>query len=152
MLPPIRKMSGAPWADVEAVSTDVRIGTGGTTVGDTTTTSVILPRPHCAESQLTGLSVQALVAAGSTGTVTIQVFKRDNSGTPADRTLTGALSIKSDIISTLQKSYGLPITATAAKNVNFVTGDVCRIDIVTSAAVSTQPTITIVAAYAVIKN
>lgn len=152
MFLPIRNLSGSQWAGVEAVSLETRIGTGGTTVADTATTSIIMPRPQCGQSQVTGYSMQVLVAAASTGTVTVQVFKRDNSGTPADRTLTGAISIKSDVITTLQRSYAIPITATAQKNIVFIPGDISRIDIVASAAVTTQPTITIVANYAIVKN
>ena len=83
---------------VESVS----VGTGGTSVANTATTSVILPTPG-RKCQLVGLNINALVAAASTGTVTAQVFKRNNvPASPADVTLTATKSLKSDVVTTLQ--------------------------------------------------
>lgn len=152
MILPARFLGGSPWTDTKLVTTSVNVGTGSTTVADTATTSIILPRPHCAQCQLLGVSMQALVAAlSASGTVLAQVFKRDNSGTPADRTLTATKSMEADVITTLQKSYAIALTATAIANLTFVTGDICRIDVVTTNTVGTQPTAVFTATWAIIK-
>lgn len=149
---PIRFLSGAPWSGVQLVSSSVTAGTGSTTVADTATTSVLVPKPTCTTCQLVGFGFQARVAAiSASGTVLAQLFKRDNSGTPADRTLTATKSIEADIIATADKAYPMPLTATAAQNVTFQSTDACRLDIVTTNTVGTQPTIVFVALWAIIK-
>lgn len=149
---PLRFLGGAQWGDVQIVSTSVPVGTGATTVADTATTSLILPRPHCAQCQLIGVSMQVLVAAlSASGTVLAQVFKRDNSGTPTDRTLTGTKSMEADVVTVLQKSYGIAITSTSIQNLTFVTGDLARIDVVTTNSVGTQPTAIFTGTWAIVK-
>lgn len=149
---PDRFQGGSVWADTKLNSTAVQVGTGGTSVGNSTTTSVLLPKPACTTCQLVAVQVDVLVAAVSaSGTVLAQVFKRDNSGTPADRTLTGTLSIEADIVTVADKTFLMPITATAAANVTFQASDACRIDLVTTNTVGTQPTATFVGQWAIIK-
>src|SRR6185503_10525885 len=98
------------------------------------------------------VNFQSLVAAASSGgTVLAQVFKRDNSGTPADRTLTATKSIEADVVTVLDKSYAMPITSTSIQNVTFVSGDACRIDVVAVSAVQTQPTMVFTGLWAIIK-
>lgn len=149
-LPMFFRPKGA-YFGVQFVTSAVQVGTGATTVADTATTSVLLPKPPCTTCQLVGLNVTILIAAACTGTVTAQVFKRDNSGTPADRTLTATKSLKSDVATTLDKSYAIAITATAPQNVTFQAGDACRVDLAAAAAVTTQPTATITAIWAVVQ-
>jgi len=94
------------------------------------------------------LAINGLVAGASTSALTIQGFKRDNSiASPADVTLTATKSIKSDVISTLQKSYTVAITGTDAQTI-FQAGDILRIDVVAAGTVSTQPTVNVVATFA----
>lgn len=153
MILPARFLGGSQWGDVQLVTTSVPVGTGATTVADTATTSIVLPRPHCAQAQLLGVSLQALVAAlSASGTVLAQVFKRDNAAaSPADRTLTATKSLEADVITVLQKSYNIAITSTSIQNLTFVTGDIARIDVVTTNSVGTQPTVTFTALWAIIK-
>ena len=152
MFLPSRFLGGAPYGDTKLVATSAPIGTGSISVADTATTSILLPKPHCAECQLLGVNFQVLVAALSAGgTVLAQVFKRDNSGTPADRTLTATKSIEADIVTTLDKSYAIALTATSIQNLTFVSGDACRIDVVTTSSVGTQPTMVFTGLWAIIK-
>lgn len=141
----------APFFGTMLVSTECVIGTGGVSISDTTTTTYLLPKPACTSCQLVGVAFSALVAGVSAGqTVTIQVFKRDNSGTPADRTLTATKSVLADVIATTDKTFPVPITATSAANVTFAATDACRIDAVASGAVSTQPTMVVEGLWAII--
>lgn len=149
---PVRFLGGAQWADTHLVTTSAPIGTGSITIADTATTSILLPRPHAAQCQLLGISMQVLVAALSAGgTVLAQVFKRDNSGTPTDRTLTGTKSLEADVVTVLDKSYAIAITATSIQNLTFVPGDCCRIDVVTTSSMGTQPTMLFTATWAIVK-
>jgi len=125
----------------------VAIGTGGTSVANSATTSVCIATPM-RKCQLIGLAINGLVAGASTSALTIQGFKRDNSiASPADVTLTATKSIKSDVISTLQKSYTVAITGTDAGTI-LQAGDVLRIDVVAAGTVTTQPTVNVVATFA----
>lgn len=125
----------------------VALGTGGTSVANTATTSVVIGTPM-RKCQLIGLAINGLVAGASTSALTIQGFKRDNSiASPADVTLTATKSIKSDVITTLQKSYTVAITGTDAGTI-FQAGDILRIDVVAAGTVTTQPTVNVVATFA----
>lgn len=152
MILPARFLGGSPWTDTKMVTTVAPVGTGSITIADTATTSILLPKPHCTECQLLGVNFQVLVAALSAGgTVLAQVFKRDNSGTPADRTLTATKSIEADVVTVLDKSYSFALTSTSIQNLTFVSGDACRIDIVTTSTVGTQPTMVFTGTWAIIK-
>lgn len=152
MILPARFLGGSPWTSTQLVSTSVQVGTGATSVANSTTTSVILPKPACTTCQLVLLQIAGQVAAVSaSGTVLAQAFKRDNAGTPADRTLTGTRSLESDVIDTAGKTYAFAITSTSIVNLTFQTSDMARIDIVTNNTVGTQPTATFVALWAIIK-
>lgn len=151
MLLPARFLGGSPYASVRMVNTEVQVGTGATSIGNSGTTSVSLPKPACTECQLLGIQFTALVAAASAGTVSAQVFKRDNSGTPANRTLTATKSLLSDIVTVLDKTYPLAITSTSIQNNTFQSTDTARIDLVASGTVSTQPTVAFSALWAIIK-
>lgn len=132
------------------VVTSAKIGTGGTTVTNSTTTSVVLAKPF-EKAFLKGLSINAQTACLSNGgTVTVQVFKRDNVGTPADRTLTATKSIEADVIDTSGKSYEIAITGTIAQRV-FQKSDLCRIDVVAASTIDTAPVLDIVAVWAVME-
>ncbi len=149
---PDRFLGGSSFTDVKFVNTEVSVGTGSVTVADTATTSVLLPKPPCTSCQLMGVNFGALVAALSAGgTVLAQVFKRDNSGTPADRTLTATKSIEADVVMVLDASYTIPLTATSVQNLTFQASDACRIDIVTTSSVGTQPTMSFAGLWAIIQ-
>lgn len=135
----------AGWFGANLVNTETNIGTGGVSVADSTTTSYILPVPGVltsyskAEAILVGLNFSISVAAVSAaGTVLMQAFKRNNQGTPADVTLTGTKSIEADVVTTTQYTYSFPITASDASCL-FLQNDMCRIDVVTTNTVGTQP-------------
>lgn len=147
---PMRFLGRALWGDVRFLSTEVQIGTGGTAIADSATTSVLIPKPASTQCQLIRLDFTALVAALSAGgTVLGQVFKRDNSGTPADRTLTGTKSFEADIITVLDQTYPWAITATSIQNLTFLATDACRMDVVTTSSVGTAPVITVCALWAI---
>lgn len=149
---PIRFLGTSQWADAHLVTSAVQVGTGATSVADTATTSVILPKPACTTCQLVGLQIDAQVAAlSASGTVLAQAFKRDNSGTPADRTLTATRSLEADVVATAGKTYAFALTVTSPQNATFQSSDLCRIDVVTTNSVGTQPTATFVGTWAIIK-
>ncbi len=143
----------AGWFGGQLVNTSAK--TVGTTIGNANTVSILLPVPGIittfskAEAVLVSLNMQAWVAAVSAGqTVTVQAFKRNNQGTPADKTLTATLSVMADIITTVDWTYAFPITATGIDTL-FQTTDACRLDFVSSGTVTTQPTVEISATLAI---
>ena len=144
----------AGWFGVAMVDTEVALGTGGTSIGNSATTSVLLPVPagittflQC-EAELVSLNVQALVAgAMASGTILAQVFRRVNAGTPADTAMTATISLANDIVTSLDWTYAFPLTAAKSSRL-FKTTDACRVDIVTTGTVNTQPTVTIAALWA----
>lgn len=142
----------APYLGAQLVSTAVQLGTGGTSIGNSTTTSVMVPKPPGTNVQLVGLTLNGYVAAlSAAGTVLAQVFKRDNASTPADRTLTATRSLEADVIAVADKSYPFPITSTSIQNLTFRSTDSCRCDVVTTNTVGTQPTVTLVALWAIVE-
>jgi hypothetical protein len=143
----------AGWFGGQLVNTHV--STIGKTIGDSNTVSLLLPVPgfitsyNKGEAVLVALNLNADVAAVSAGqTVTVQAFKRANTGTPADKTLTATLSVMADIITTTRWTYAFPITATGIDTL-FQTTDACRLDFVSSGSVTTQPQVTISATWAI---
>lgn len=152
MLMPAFFRPKAPYFGTQLVNSSVNLGTlGGATIVDTATTSLMIPKPVCTTCQLIGLNMNAMVAGVVTGTGTIQVFKRDNSGTPADRTLTATKSIESDVVTVADTTYTIAITSTSIQNLTFKASDACRIDVVCSGAVGTQPQITVNAMWAIVQ-
>lgn len=146
----------AGWFGTQLMSTGIELGTGGITIADTATTSVLIPVPGIittyskAEAVLVALNFQVSIAAlSAAGTVLMQAFKRNNQGTPADVTLTGTQSIEADVVTTLQWTYAFPITATADSSLIFKTTDALRLDIVTTNSVGTQPTMNVTAMWAI---
>ena len=83
-----------------------------------------------------------LVAAASTGAVTVQL-KKYKLSTTSDVTITAATSVKSDVITGSNVSAALTISATTAQRVVEV-GDILRLDCVAAGTVSTQPTACVV--------
>ncbi len=146
---PVRFRGPSSYGDVFPATTTIAIGTGGTNVGDTTTTSYLLPKPPCTACQLIGLRLNTLLAAVSaSGTVLATVFKR--SGASTDTTLTGATSLEADFVTVAQASYQVPITATSIQNLTFAAADVPRVDVVTTNTVGTQPQVALTALWAII--
>lgn len=145
----------AGWFGTQLVNTAAMLGTGGTSISNNTTTSIILPVPgglttysKC-EVFLAALTVNGLVAGVvATGDMLATVYRRNNQGTPANVAMTGSKSLTSSIIATADKTYAFAITATDA-NAIFLSGDSCRIDVVTTDTVNTQPTVVISALWAI---
>lgn len=143
------------WFGTALIDTEVALGTGGTSIGNNTTTSVLLPvpgfhtvYPKC-ESILVALNMQAFVAGvPNSGDILARVFRRINAGTPSDQALTATLSLTTSIVTTVDWTYAFPLTATDSQLI-FKTTDACRVDIVTTDTVTTQPTVTIAALWAV---
>ena len=142
------------WFGVALVDTEVMLGTGGTSIGNSTTTSVLLPVPgglasftQC-EAELVAINMQGLVGAVmASGTILATAYRRINTGTPADQALTGTIDLSATLIATTDWTYPWTRTATAAQS-RFKTNDACRIDIVTTGTVNTQPTVVIAALWA----
>jgi hypothetical protein len=126
---------------VQPTLVPVVVGTGGTSVAGTATTTVVVPTPR-RRCFVESITINGLVAAASTGTVTAQVKKRDASAA-SDVNLTAATSIESDVITAANTVANVAITGTELQRIVEV-GDLLKIDLVASAAVGTQPTATVV--------
>lgn len=134
---------------VQLISGAAEIGTGGVAAVATGTASVHVAVPF-RKCKLVSLSVVALTAAAGSGAITATAFKRDNAGTPANRTLTAAFDLTATKITVADKAYTFPIlsTATEAQQV-FQTGDTLRVDVIAAGTVTTQPQVKVVAEWAV---
>ena len=132
---------------VQLVTTSALVGTiGGTPVVASSTASLIIPVPY-RKSKLIALSIVGQVAGAAVGTMTVQAFRRANTGTPADKTLTSTADLLT-LFATLTKAYNWAITASET-NCIFQLGDALRVDMVASSTIATQPQCTIVATFAV---
>lgn len=142
----------APYFGTQLVTTAVRIGTGGMALINSTTTAITVPKPAGFIAQLVSIELDALVAGvPNSGDMLAQVFKRDNSGTPANRTLTATKSLTATVVTVTDKTYAFPITSTSVVNCTFLQTDTCRCDVVLTDTVTTQPTVTLVATWALIR-
>lgn len=145
----------AGWFGTQLINTEVAIGTGATSVGNSGTTSILLPVPGFltsyskGEAKLVAVNMTSLVAAvmGS-GTIVATLYRRINGTAPADQALTASLSLANDIVTVTDWTYAWPITGTDT-NCLFLTTDAARIDVVTTGTVNTQPTASIQATWAV---
>lgn len=118
-------------------STGVQIGTGGRALTATATVSVVVPKPY-RKCQLIGVSIEQTTAAAGSGTITLQVIKRNNvPASPADVNQTATFDLIAGA-TTLDKTQAIAITATDITSV-FQASDGCRVDLVASATVSTAP-------------
>lgn len=124
------------------------IGTGGVAAVASSTAAVHIPVPR-RKCKLVSLQAIVKTAAAGGGAITAQAFKRDNVGTPADRTLTATCDLTATQFTTLDKGYAIPITGTEAQTI-FQPGDTLRIDIVCASTVTTQPQVVIVAEFAIL--
>lgn len=122
------------------------IGTGGTTVANSATTTVVVPTPST-KCYVDRVSISATTAAASTGDVTVQFFKQSGATKTA---LTAATSIKSDVITAATGAvYSVAITGSdTARFVNV--GDCIIVDCVAAGTVTTQPIANLQVTYSVI--
>lgn len=137
-----------------AFSSTPPIGTGGTTVANAATTSVQIPVPRT-RCSVENLALNWLVAAASTGNVTVQVFKVSSGGTST--AITAATSIKNDVLTGNAQNIALAITSSyfdgsgnANRIIDGTSGDSLRVDVVAAGTVTTQPTLVVGAEFAVI--
>lgn len=124
------------------------LGTGGTSISNSTTTSVLLAKPSLfsplANAQLLSLSLECLVVpVMASGAITVQAFK--NGSTTTALTSTFSMSVAST-----SSAYQIALTATDVQLL-FKNTDVIRLDVVTGGTVNTQPTQNVVATWAVVK-
>lgn len=143
--------NGNPLYGSMLTNTAVQLGTGGTTIVDSTTTTILLPKPASFQCELVALQYNAHVAAVSGGgTVLMQVSKRNNLGTPATAAITGTFSLESDAVTATDWAFNVPITATTQLAQTFNTNDVALVTVVSGSTLGTQPTGTLVATWALI--
>jgi hypothetical protein len=129
-------------------ATDVKLqGLGAAAVASATVSvHVDIPRR---KSKLLSLNYVAFAAAVGSAAITITAVKRTNTGTPGNVTQTSAQDITAGAITTLDKAYSVPITATDS-NAIFQIGDTLRVDIICAGTVTTQPQGKVVAEWAVL--
>lgn len=140
---------------VNVASTSCQIGTAvGFTIATSGTTSIHIPVPN-RKCQLVSLNLVAMTAAAGSGAITAQAFRRNNTGTPADVTITAAKSLTTSVVNPTDAAYNMAITATDAQATFYpvtstTKGDTLRIDVVAAGTVTTQPQASIVAEWAVL--
>ena len=138
----------APRSGVQLVAGLAAIGTGGVAALATGTASVHvgLVRRKC---KLISLNYIALTAAAGSSTITITAIRRIAGTVPANSAQTAAQDITATAITTLDKAYNVPITASDANSI-FQVGDTLRVDIIAAGTVTTQPQGVLVAEWAVL--
>lgn len=122
------------------------IGTGGTTIANSTTTTVVVPTPST-KCYVDRISISATTAAASTNDVKVQWFKQSGATKTA---LTDAISIKSDVITAATgATYAVTITGNdQARLIN--PGDCIIVDCVAGGTVTTQPVANVQTVFSVI--
>lgn len=126
--------------------TDAAIGTGGTSVANSTTTTIMVPTPFT-KTYVDRLSLAAITPAVSAGTVTVQFFKQSGATKTA---LTATTSIKNDVLTGANPAtYNVAVTATDPTRL-FQPGDIMLVDIVASGTITTQPVVSAQSAFSVI--
>lgn len=131
--------------------TSIFIGTGGTLVAATATTSMYADIPN-RNAYVMAASLIAPVAGVGSGAITFTLIRSNNSGTPTDVSLTASTSLKSDFVTTTGGGsvYNVPITA-SNQNRYVLPGDTLRVDAVAAASVTTQPTAILVIELSLVK-
>lgn len=126
--------------------TDATVGTGGTTIANTATTTIIISTPFT-KCYVDRLSMSATTAAASAGTVTARFFKQSG----ATKTfLSAAISLKNDVITAATPAvYGIAITGSDTDRL-IQPGDCLGCDLVASGTVTTQPTASVQATFSII--
>jgi hypothetical protein len=133
---------------VQLVTGQAAIGAGGAAAVASATVSVHVDIPR-RKSKLLSLNYVAFAAAVGSAAITITAVKRTNTGTPGNVAQTAAQDITAGAITTLDKAYSVPITATDS-NAIFQIGDTLRVDIICAGTVTTQPQGKVVAEWAVL--
>lgn len=125
---------------------DSAIGTGGTSVANTATTTILIPTPNT-KTFIDKLSIAAITPAASSAAVTVQFFKQSGATKTA---LCAATSIKSDVITGANPAvYSVAITGADPARL-LQAGDIILVDIVAAGTVTTQPTASLQVAYSVV--
>lgn len=125
---------------------NANIGTGGTTVANSATTTVLVPTPNT-KVYVDRLSLAGLTAAASAAAVTVQVFKQSGATRTA---LTAATSIRNDVITAATGAvYNLAISGSEPARL-IQPGECLVCDVVAAGTVSTQPVVMVQCTYSVI--
>ena len=93
------------------------IGTGGTALTGTATTSVYLGIPASREFVVVAASGQGLLGFTGASAITAQLVRINNQSTPANVTLTAAQDITTTVYTGTDNNVDFPITATDANRV-----------------------------------
>jgi len=133
----------------QIAATDGAFGTGGVALVATATVSVHVPIPR-RKSKLLSLNLIAKTAAAGSAAITAQAFRRNNTGTPADVTVTATQDLTATAITVADKAYNMAITATDSQSI-FQIGDTLRIDVAAAGTVTTAPQMAICAEWAVLE-
>lgn len=137
------------------VMSNVKFGTGGTTIGDTTTTSIYVGAPKRLVEVIGACVGGPTAALSAGGTVKAQLI-RYSVAAAADVALTASTSIEADVITGTGNFYWA-ITGTPAQCVlnpgasTSALGDLLRWDVVTTSTVGTQPVLVATVEYNVIQ-
>lgn len=115
------------------------IGTGGTTVADSATTTVPIESPRI-RGYVNAISIRGSVAAiSASGTVLVTVYKRDVANA-ANVALNTAFSIEADGLTTLNSALNVPlVTSLTDAQRTVLEADTLYAEIVTTNTVGTAP-------------
>lgn len=138
----------APRSGTQIAATGANIGTGGMPLTATATVNVCVPIPR-RKCKLVSLNVTATTAAAGSAAITAQAFRRNNTGTPADVTITATSDLTATQFTTLDKSYAWAITGTDTQCI-FQTGDTLRLALVAAGTVTTAPQVVVTAEWAIL--
>lgn len=113
------------------------IGTGGTALTGTATTTIFVPVPRARTFAVINASMQGLTAAGGDGAITAQLIRLDGSTAV---TLTAATSITAGVISSASKNNVEWTITPASTGANVcVAGDTLHWEIVAAGTAATAP-------------
>lgn len=115
---------------------DVNIGTGGTALTGTATTTVWVGVPASRVWSVESAQLQGNIPAGGSSTITAQLIINSLANV-ADTTLTAATSIKSDVITSNCTDW--PINPSAGVARTGQPGDTLRWEVVAAATAATAP-------------
>ena len=142
---PINHFSPEPGRYGTHIITAVAHAGGGHTIANGTTTILPFQGLPAKAYRVETLRIQAIIAGVDSGTLTLQVFKRNAAGTEV--ALTAATSLETDYLTgTLPKLHTLAYAAAVVesdRNLDPETGDHLIARVVSQTTVSTQPNVVV---------
>lgn len=125
------------------------IGNAGVTLTGTATTSVYLSVPASRLFKVVAASIQGFTGAAGGSTITAQLVRNNNQGTPTAQTLTAAQDITTTVFTGTDNNVDVPITVTD-QLATCAPGDTLLWKIVAATTITTVPSLRVSAEVSVI--